>query len=133
MEIATLIHDLARPAAFPNLVDAVETYQTHISTVFVAGDVAYKIRKPVRLPFLDFSTLEKREHDCHEEGRLNRRLAPQVYLGVVPITCGPTGCVFEGSGEAVEWAVKMTRLPDDATLEHLVRNDAVQGDQLARL
>ncbi len=133
MEIATLINDLARPAAFPVPVDAVETHQTHISTVFIAGDVAYKIRKPVRLPFLDFSTLEKRERDCHEEVRLNRRLAPQVYLGVVPITCDPSGCVFEGSGEAVEWAVKMTRLPVDATLEHLVQHDAVQGDQLARL
>src|SRR5262249_28362343 len=77
---------------------------------------AYKVKKPVDLGFLDFTTLQSRHFFCQEEVRLNRRLAPGVYLGVVPVVQSPTGLRVEGDGEAVEWAVKMTRLPDDTTL-----------------
>ena len=66
--------------------DSVEVHQTHISVVFVAGEHAYKIKKPVALGFVDYSTAERRHHFCEEEVRLNRRLAPDVYLGVVPVT-----------------------------------------------
>ena len=78
--------------------DAVEVHQTHISVVFLAGPFAYKIKKPVNLGFVDFSTLEKRQHFCEEEVRLNRRLAPHVYLGVVPVTAHRARRVSEGFG-----------------------------------
>jgi aminoglycoside phosphotransferase family enzyme/predicted kinase len=82
----------------------------------LAGPYVYKIKKPVDLGFLDFSTLAKRHHFCDEEVRLNRRLAPHVYQGVVPITKSDGSVRFEGQGVPVEWAVKMERLPDEATL-----------------
>jgi aminoglycoside phosphotransferase family enzyme/predicted kinase len=92
--------------------------------VFLAGPFVYKIKKPVNLGFLDFSTLPKRRHFCDEEVRLNRRLAPTVYRGVVPVGRSGTGVKVEGPGEVVEWAVKMERLPDEATLAaHLQRGE----------
>src|SRR4029077_19924879 len=111
---------LSRPEAYPHAVDAIEVHQTHISVVFLAGPFAYKVKKPINLGFLDFSTLAKRKHFCEEEVRLNRRLAPDVYLGVVPVTANG----MERAGEPVEWAVKMWRLPDEATLQkRLLRGD----------
>ncbi len=118
MELDSLIEALCDPAAYPYAVPAVEVRHTHISVVFLAGPYVYKIKKPVELGFLDFSTLEKRRHFCEEEVRLNIRLAPQVYLGVVPIARHGVTLKVEGAGEVVEWAVKMERLPDDATLEN---------------
>src|SRR5262245_52418780 len=118
-----LLAALSQPAAFPISVDAVEVHQTHISMVFLAGKFAYKVKKPVQLGFLDFSTLERRRHFCEEEVRLNRRLAPQVYLGVVPVTRQGDGLRFEGNGPAVEWVVKMRRLPPEATLESRLASD----------
>src|SRR5262249_33175089 len=107
--------------------------QTHISVVFLAGPCAYKVKKPVNPGFLDFSTLEKRLHFCQEEVRLNRRLAPQVYLGVVPVVRAGTGLRFEGEGEAVEWAVKMQRLPDEATLQERLRRGEVSVEVVEAL
>src|SRR5947209_8141070 len=107
MELARLIEMLSSPAAYPHPVAAVEVRHTHISAVFLAGPFAYKVKKPVALGFLDFSTLDKRRHFCDEEVRLNRRLAPSVYLGVVPICLTDAGPMVEGRGEPVEWAVKM--------------------------
>ena len=86
MDLAQLIEALSDPAAYPDPVGEVEVRQTHISAVFLAGPHVYKVKKPVELGFLDFSTLAKRRHFCEEEVRLNRRLAPEVYLGVVPVT-----------------------------------------------
>src|SRR5262249_32435413 len=116
MELSSLIEQLTKPASYPFPADRVEVRHTHISVVFLAGAFAYKIKKPVDLGFLDFSTLEKRHHFCEEEVRLNRRLAPAVYLGVVPISRNGNSMQVEGSGEIVDWAVKMTRLPEKATL-----------------
>lgn len=124
MEPVSLLDALTRPAAFPYPVEQVELRQTHISLVFLAGTHVYKVKKSVNLGFVDFSTLEKRRHFCEEEVRLNRRLAPDVYLGVVPVVRTEKGLAFEGDGEAVEWAVKMRRLPESATLkEQLLRGD----------
>jgi aminoglycoside phosphotransferase family enzyme/predicted kinase len=89
IEVKTLIEALSRPEAYAHSAEAIEVHQTHISVVFLAGPFAYKLKKPVNLGFLDFSTLDKRKHYCEEEVRLNRRLAPQVYLGVVPIASEP--------------------------------------------
>ncbi len=124
MDLRRLIDALSKPAAYPYPVDAVEVRQTHISAVFLAGPYAYKVKKPVKLAFLDFSTLEKCFHCCEDEVRLNRRLAPHVYLGVVPVVQTVTGLQFEGQGRPVEGAVKMQRLPDEATLwERLGRGE----------
>jgi len=125
MELVRLIAALGNPAAYPHAVDAVEVRQTHISVVFLAGPFAYKLKKPVDLGFLDFTTLSKRLHFCEEEVRLNRRLAPAVYLGVVPITQGTTAICFEGDGAVVEWAVKMERLPEGASLLERLRRGEV--------
>ncbi|MEX0676070.1 MAG: AAA family ATPase [Pirellulales bacterium] len=125
MDLAGLIHALSDPAAYPTPVDSVEVRQTHISVVFLAGGYAYKIKKPVNLGFLDFSTLAKRRHFCEEEVRLNARLAGEVYLGVVPIVPHGNGVRLEAAGEAVEWAVKMKRLADEATLESRLERGAV--------
>jgi len=102
MDLPWLMDALSLPAAYPHPVGAVEVRQTHISVVFLAGLYAYKVKKPVDLGFLDFSTLEKRFHFCNEEVRLNRRLAPHVYLGVVPVVVIGKGLQFEGEGEVVE-------------------------------
>src|SRR5262249_9782628 len=107
MDLRVLIEALAKPAAYPYAVDAVRLVQTHISVVFVAGPFVYKIKKPVAPGFLDFSTLEKRRFFCEEEVRLNRRLAADVYLGVVPVSAERGRIQFEGRDEVIEWAVKM--------------------------
>src|SRR5436309_8030766 len=111
MELAELIEALSRPEAYPGSVEHVQVRHTHISVVFLAGPFAYKLKKPVNLGFLDFSTPEKRLHFCEQEVRLNRRLAPSVYLGVVPVVRTAQGVRFEGEGEVIDWAVKMQRLP----------------------
>jgi aminoglycoside phosphotransferase family enzyme/predicted kinase len=117
MELAHLLEDLSRPEAYPYRVARVEVAQTHISVVFLAGPFVYKIKKTVQFGFLDFSTVEKRHFFCEQEVVLNRRLAPDVYLGVVPVTRAADGRLqLEGPGEVVEWAVKMRRLPEEATL-----------------
>src|SRR5215510_13565183 len=87
LSLPTLLTALARPDCYPHHPTQVEVVQTHISAVFLAGGVVYKLKKPVRFSFLDYSTLALRQHYCQEEVRLNRRLAPTVYLGVVPIFC----------------------------------------------
>ena len=124
MDLPDLIEELSKPAAYPFPTEAVEIRQTHISVVFLAGQCVYKIKKPVNLGFLDFTSLEKRRHFCEEEVRLNRRLAPEVYLGVVPVVRNDGGLRFECDGNVIEWAVKMQRLPDRATLQnHLFRHE----------
>jgi aminoglycoside phosphotransferase family enzyme/predicted kinase len=139
MHTADLIRQLSHPSAYPHPVAAVEIHQTHISAVFLAGRYAYKVKKPLDLGFLDFTTLARRRHFCEEEVRLNRRLAPDVYLGVVPITASGAGLRVAGAGEPVEWAVQMRRLPADHTLrarlaagEDLVPALAPLGRHLAR-
>lgn len=121
MELTDLIGALTSPTAYQSPVEDVEVIQTHISVVFLAGDFVYKVKKPVDLGFLDFTTLELREHYCHEEVRLNRRLAPAVYLGVVPVVQTDDGLEVvdePGSveGPVVEWAVRMLRLPTGLTM-----------------
>ena len=101
-------------------------HQTHISAVFLAGPYAYKIKKPLDLGFLAFTTLERRRHFCSEEVRLNRRLEPGVYLGTVPVSIrGDRVCVGEGE-KVLDYAVKMRRLPEDRSLEVLLRRGALE-------
>lgn len=131
MELPRLIEALSDPSAFGDpSAGPIAVHQTHISAVFLAGAFAYKIKKPVALGFLDYSTLERRRHFCEEEVRLNRRLAPDVYLGVVPIVRRGDELRVEGTGEPVEWAVKMRRLPDSATLRDRLAGGEVDAEAL---
>jgi aminoglycoside phosphotransferase family enzyme/predicted kinase len=133
VELAAVIAELSQPGAYPVPIASVDVRQTHISVVFLAGPCAYKVKKPVQFGFLDFGTLEKRRFFCEEEVRLNRRLAPDMYLGVVPVTHGAAGLQMEGQGEVVEWAVKMQRLPDDATLEYRLARGEVEDERIRAL
>ncbi len=118
--VSELIEALSKPAAYPGDVDEVVVHQTHISVVFLAGDRAYKLKKPVDFGFVDYSTLERRHEFCRREVELNRRLAPSVYRGVVPVVRSEDGLAIDpdaGDDEAVEWAVEMIRLDDADTLK----------------
>lgn len=128
MHLLPLIDALGKPEAYPHPADDIRIHQTHISVVALAGPFAYKVKKPVELGFLDFTTLEKRLHYCREEVRLNRRLAPDVYLGVVPLVDVEGRLRVDGAGDPVEYAVKMRRLPAGATaLERLRRGELGAG------
>jgi aminoglycoside phosphotransferase family enzyme len=109
--LADKVAYLSRPESYGEGVGAVEVIETHMSYVFLVERLVYKLKKPVRYPFLDFSTLDARRFNCQEELRLNRRLARSVYLAVVPLSISSRGLDLEGTGEPVEWLVKMRRLP----------------------
>ena len=109
----------------------VEVRETHLSWVFLAGDHVYKLKKPARYDFLDFSTLAARESNCREEVRLNRRLAENVYLGVVPLTLGADGeMAIGGQGPPVEWLVLMRRLPEESMLDQVIRMNRVDREKI---
>ncbi len=112
---------LSAPSSYAHRPTAVEIIETHMSYVFLAGERAYKMKKPVRYPFLDFSTIKARERNCREELRLNRRLSRDVYLGVRPLTAAHGGLSLAGDGEIVDWLVEMRRLPRDLMLDELLR------------
>jgi len=122
---------LARPETYGPGVTAVETVETHMSLVFLAGPTVYKLKKPVVYPFLDFSTLAARERNCLDELRLNRRLAPDVYLGLSKITREADGTLaLNGEGEVVDWLVRMRRLPAGRTLDRLIAQGTVTAAQV---
>jgi aminoglycoside phosphotransferase family enzyme len=104
-----------------------------MSWVFLAGDKVYKLKKAVRFPYLDFSTLARRETACRAELRLNQRLAPDVYLGVAPLTESNRGLAIDGAGIVVDWLVVMRRLDERDTLERAIEEDRIAAWQLDRL
>jgi aminoglycoside phosphotransferase family enzyme/predicted kinase len=129
------IEALRDPARYPHPVEHVEVLETHISWVLLAGEYAYKIKKPVSLGFLDFSTLQLRRFYCEEELRLNRRTAPRLYLEAVPITGSEAAPWLGGRGEAIEYAVKMRRFPQEALLSRMAQDGTLSAahiDALAR-
>ena len=130
-----LVEAMLRPEFYPDSPAHVEVKQTHISYVFIAGDFVYKVKKPVHFPFLDCSKLADRFRYCREEVRLNARLSPRVYLGVFAILksadsfmLGPE--VHGEHPEAVEYAVKMRRLPEDRMLDVLLAAGQVDRDTI---
>lgn len=127
MSLPAPMRAMLRPEMYAHAPATVELVQTHISYVFLAGNEVYKVKKPVRFSFLDFSTLERRRHLCHEEVRLNRRLAPDVYIGVVAIceTARAYRIGLEDDVHAVEYAVRMRRLPAHRMLDALLDRGAV--------
>ncbi|OGS82055.1 MAG: aminoglycoside phosphotransferase [Gallionellales bacterium GWA2_59_43] len=124
---------LTQTECYDHPVGEVRLIETHISWVLLAGDYAYKIKKPVDLGFLDFSTLALRLQACEEEVRLNRRLAPDYYLGVVAITGSPDAPHMNGVGASFEYAVQMRRFPPEDTLDQLAQRGELGIGQIDRL
>ncbi len=120
-----LIQALLDPKAYPEPPERVELAQTQISYVFLAGEYVYKIKKPVDMGFLDYTTLDKRLYFCRKEVELNKRLCADVYLGVEPITKERGHYLIGGKGEAKEYAVKMRRLPQEAMMDVLLKQNKV--------
>jgi aminoglycoside phosphotransferase family enzyme/predicted kinase len=128
---AALVSALRGPRAYAHDCGHVEVVETHISWVFLAGEFAYKVKKPVKLPFLDFSSLAARRFYCEEELRLNRRTAPGIYLGVVPIAGDPPS--FGGEGAPIEYAVKMRRFAPGALLSEIAAAGGLTDELIDRL
>ena len=127
-----LIAALLDPRPYPHAVGCVELVETHASWLLLAGEFAYKIKKPITLPFLDYGSLQKREDCCRAELVLNRRLAPDLYLDVVPIGDTPEQPMIRGS-PAIEWAVRMRRFDEDGRLDHMAARGALQPAHLSQL
>jgi uncharacterized protein len=122
--LAQKVAFLASPGALEDT--GAEARETHMSYVFLTRDHVYKLKKPVRYAYLDFSSLSERERYCGIELTLNRRLAPQVYLDVLPLTLAADGSMrLDGGGRVVEWLVKMRRLPDERMLDNAIRAGTV--------
>lgn len=128
-----LFRAMACPDFYPHPVRYVRQKDTHISKVFLTGEYVYKIKKPVNLGFLDFSSLAMRHRYCELEVTLNRRLANQVYLGVIPITYSDNRYSLSGSGPEVEFAVHMRQLPDACSLAALLEQDRITTEQIETL
>ncbi len=131
--LPALIQALLEPKRYPHPVPRVELVETHISWVLLAGDYAYKIKKPVTLPFLDFATLAQRHNYCEIELQLNRRFAPTLYLDVVAIEGTPEDPRFGGTGAAIEFAVKMRRFDETFRLDRLCARGALTAEHLSEL
>ncbi len=132
-DLPALIAALLDPKRYPDSVQRVEVVQTHISWVLLAGEFAYKIKKPLRLSFLDFGTLDLRHQYCLEELRLNRRFAPDIYLQVVGIFNTPQDPQWSGSGSPIEYAVKMRRFEDADRLDRVCARGELRARHLSDL
>lgn len=150
--LPSTVRALLKSQAYPHKPQKIELVQTQMSFIFLAGEYVYKIKKPVNLGYLDYTTLEKRHFFCHQELELNRRLCPDVYLAVVPITMSLRGEAeansetpryargrlrnllrIEGQGKAIEYAVKMKQLPQDRMMDVLLPRGQVTLEMVARV
>ena len=129
-ELPPFVKALLNPEAYYEPQQEIELKQTQMSFVFLADDLVYKVKKSVNLGYLDYTTLDKRYHFCRRELELNRRLCPDVYLDVVPITDDDGRISFGGSGEVIEYAVKMCRLPQERMMDALLAQDKVTPEML---
>lgn len=128
---------LRQPQAYPHAVDKITLIETHISWVLLTGEFAYKLKKPLDLGFLDFSTLDKRHHYCQEELRLNRRLAAPIYLEVLAVVAGPDGIVMAGSDtpstDVLEYALKMQQFDPEQGFDRLLHRQELTLEHLDQL
>ena len=130
----SLIDDLQNCSAFPDDTTEISVVQTHISVVFIGDEFVYKIKKPVNFGFLDFSTLEKRKYFCHQEVKLNRRLAKDIYIGVLPVMFdGKRHFLGRGQGDVVEYAVKMKRIPEEKLMKSVFKAGGLTTECLKRI
>ena len=131
-EQAEVVRFLSDPASYPDRPSAVERIDTHGAMVFLAGDRAWKIKRAVRFPYMDLSTLEKRRAVCAREVEINRTWAPEIYVGCVPITREADGrLALNGVGEVIEWAVEMRRFPQSDVLGSIAAKEGINRE-LAR-
>ncbi len=133
VEHEALIRGLLQPQAYDHPVEAIRVQETHISWILLTGSFAYKMKKPVKLDFVDFSTLARRRFFCHEEIRLNRRLAPQLYLGVVPIAVVDGNSRMDCEENPVEYAVKMRQFSQGSLLSVAIEQGRLRAEQIDQL
>jgi len=133
-QLPELVQALLNPKAYPETpLQGIELVQTQMSFVFLTDDYVYKVKKPVNLGYVDYTTLDKRYFYCQREVKLNRRLCPDAYLGVVPITQDKGNISIEGRGEVIEYAVKIRRLPQEAMMDGLLANNQVSPQMLTNV
>ena len=131
--LAEKVAFLSDPRSYPHRPPSVEAKETHMSWVFLAGELVYKLKKPVTYPFLDFATLQARRANCLEEARLNARLAEDIYIGVAPLHATEAGELsLRPPGDVVEWLVCMKRLPASRMLDELIATAAVASCDVER-
>jgi len=133
VQLSRLVEALSAPGAYDYSPQKVEMTQTQMSLVFMTDDYVYKLKKPVDLGYVDYTTLDKREYFCNREVELNRRLCPDVYLGVLPVTKDGDDITINGKGETIDYTVKMRRLPQDAMMDDLLTRDAVTPEMITRV
>jgi aminoglycoside phosphotransferase family enzyme/predicted kinase len=131
--IRSVLKSLLKPEAYPEDTKGVELVQTHVSYIFLTDAFAYKIKKAVDFGFLNFSTIDRRRFYCNEEVRLNRRLCPDVYLGVVELRETTNGAAFTDTGTVIDYAVKMKRLPADRMLDKLVDRGEIDASTIRNI
>jgi len=132
-KLPEMVQALLDPKAYPEIPQRIELMQTQMSFIFLTDNYVYKVKKAVNLGYLDYTTLEKRQFYCYREVALNRRLCPDVYLSVVPITRDKNNFSVGGQGEAIEYAVKMRRLPQEAMMDVLLTNNRVSSEMVISL
>lgn len=128
-----LVATLLDPAVYPHPTTAVHLVQTHISWVFITDDFAYKVKKPVDLGFLNFTTLRRRHHYLHQELILNRRLCPEIYLEVLPMVEHQGRLRLGGQGHPVEYALQMVRMPQERMMDEVADRGELKPEHLERI
>lgn len=132
-KLPKLIETLLKPESFPRQTQKPQLLQTQMSFVILTDEYVYKIKKAVNLGYLDYSTLESRRHFCYKELELNRRLSPNVYLKVLPITEENGSFILGGKGEPVEYAVKMRRLPQEKMMDLGLKQNTITAEMIEKL
>ena len=130
LNIPSLQKALLNPEIYPDHPQTIKFIETHISLLFLTGNHVYKLKKPVDFGFLDFTSLEKRKYYCEQEVKLNRRLSPSIYLGVVRITKEGNQILLDGKGELVEYAVKMKQIPEEYLMDKLLEKKQVTSKMI---
>jgi aminoglycoside phosphotransferase family enzyme len=128
-----IVEDLLKPELYPHRPSEIQLVQTQMSFIFLTGEYVYKVKKPVDLGYLDYTTLEKRRFFCYQELELNRRLCPDAYLNVVAITRDEEGIHIEGKGKTIEYAVKMRQLPQHRMMDILLADNQVTSEMITRV
>lgn len=131
--VEEMLEAMQKPGTYDERVDAISMVQTHISWVFLTGDFAYKIKKPVNFGFLDFTTLEKRKRFCDMELKINSMFSPEIYIGVVPLKKSGSGLRFSGAGETIEYAIKMRQLPQEGLMNRLLDRNEIKTDVMDKI
>lgn len=133
-DLAEKVRFLSQPESYGGTTEHVKAHETHMSWVFMTDNQVYKLKKPARYPFLDFSTLKKRQFYCREEFRLNRRLASETYTAIVALRRKRSGrLTLSNEGRITDWLVEMRRLPADHMLDARIRQGHVERDEICRI